>query len=213
MKYLVMYSGSLDSLLALASIMATKEDGEEVYMMVFDYGQKNMTKFEYAIRVAQFYKIMEQDKVLPDGTTDEHFFINNLIPNCIVPDNDALTITQIGTLALGYAVNKGINQIIFGTNEDEYLEKSLNEVEEYLDAVYDSFAVSSTKPGITLFDSGRNATWESIAFAAGNNYKVPYELAMTCELGEYPFCGKCEHCKARKEAFSDAGIEDTALYQ
>lgn len=223
MKQLVLYSGSLQSLLALASEIETREKNDETYMMVFDYGQKNMTKFSYAQKVAEYYKISEQDKqynstvpdALSNGTvnkivTDEHFFINNLIPDCIVSDNKELTLIQIGVLAIGYCIAKNIDKMIIGTSEEEYNAFDFEEVETTLDTIYQN--VHNPSLYITYFNDSRDSLDSMLEDTKEYSIKVPFELAMTCEKGEYPLCGECSNCKARKDAFTKAGVTDTAQF-
>ena len=38
--------------------------------------------------------------------------------------------------------------------------------------------------------------------------QVPLEATWTCELGDSPPCGRCEHCLARQSAFTEAGVTD-----
>ena len=46
----------------------------------------------------------------------------------------------------------------------------------------------------------------------GHQMDVPYELTWSCYKGEELHCGTCPTCRARKQAFEDAGVPDPTQY-
>lgn len=49
-------------------------------------------------------------------------------------------------------------------------------------------------------------------FRIGADLGVPFELTRSCSETTTENCGRCDHCKARKGAFSEAGVEDPTTY-
>jgi 7-cyano-7-deazaguanine synthase len=48
--------------------------------------------------------------------------------------------------------------------------------------------------------------------ARGFDLGAPYELSWSCYKGEEKHCGVCPTCRARKEAFLLAGVDDPTIY-
>jgi len=46
----------------------------------------------------------------------------------------------------------------------------------------------------------------------GKKLGVPYELTWSCYKGDEVHCGECPTCRARKESFRAAGVDDPTIY-
>ena len=69
-----------------------------------------------------------------------------------------------------------------------------------------------TYDGITIFAPYTNISKADIA-RRGKELGVDYALTYSCYKGGEKHCGKCGTCVERKEALTDAGIEDPTAYE
>ena len=82
---------------------------------------------------------------------------------------------------------------------------------EFVDA-FDKTAQAGTFNGVRLLSPYCNMTKGQIA-ARGKELGIDYSKTWSCYRGGDKHCGKCGTCVERKEALSDAGIDDPTEYE
>ena len=81
---------------------------------------------------------------------------------------------------------------------------------EFVSAMSEA-ARTGTFPGITLLCPFTGMTKGQIA-ARGHELGIDYSETWSCYKGGELHCGKCGTCVERREAFAEAGVEDTTVY-
>ena len=216
-KVVVIYSGGMDSYTVLHKAI---EEGLTPFALTFDYGQRHVKEIQVASDVCQSldinHKIIDITAInqLIGGSslTDSSIEVatgdydNNNMVNTVVPNRNMILLS----LAVGYAVSIGAEQVYYGAHSGDheiypdcrpiFVEK-MNEVAavaNYEKTEIHSPYLNSDKVGI-LKD--------------GLRMGLDYSKTWTCYNGREKACGQCGSCKERLEAFAKNGLSDPISYE
>ena len=222
-KAVVLFSGGLDSTTVLA--MAHR-DGEDLYALTFDYGQRHRREIASARKLAALYGVVEHkilridldqiggssltaDVPLPESRDLDT--ISADIPSTYVPFRNSILLS----LATAYAEVVGADLILAGMNSLDY--SGYPDCRpEYLDA-FNRLIRLGTKACV---QDGRQIEvrapllyWDKARIVQeGMRLGVPYELTWSCYRGDDLSCGVCDSCQLRLKGFREAGFADPLRY-
>lgn len=222
-KAVAIVSGGLDSV-TLAYHLA--DEGFDLHLLSFDYGQKHERELRYAKRCAVALgaehtridlsslrlllsnsALTSQDIAVPDGNyTDESMRIT------VVPNRNAIMLS----IAVGVAINEGATCVAAGFHSGDhpiYPDCRPVFVRDFMKAMLignEGFAV----PGFRIYTPFLHWTKaEIVQHGATLDEPVPFEETYSCYKGGNLHCGTCGTCTERQGAFCDAGVSDPTLYQ
>jgi len=225
-KAVVLLSGGLDSTTVVA---IAREQGFSVYALSFDYGQNHKIELESAQRIAVQLGIarhvivkvdlrsfggsaLTSDLPVPKHRTADD--MGHGIPITYVPARNTVFLS----LALAWAETLGATDIFLGVNALDY--SGYPDCRpEFIDA-FEEMANLGTKMGT---EDGKRITIHTPLIAmtkkqiveAGLWLGVDYSQTISCydpgEQGEA--CGACDACLLRLKGFSEAGVDDPAVYR
>jgi 7-cyano-7-deazaguanine synthase len=223
-------SGGLDSVCYAASLAAN--DGYDLYLMTFAYGQRAKREIERARNFAKVLKAKEhrvmdisfmkslygKSNALTDSRQElSHDFSQNLV----VPVRNAIFLTiatawamSINAKVVAYGAHTGdiphypdcrpafvsaINEALNIAESDSIIAGQRHEITILSPAVMGLDKPALVKAGYKILGDGIFQTWScySDGVKAGNGYL---------------HCGSCESCINRKNAFTNAQIEDKSDY-
>lgn len=223
-KAVVLLSGGLDSTTTLAIARA---QGYEIYALSFRYGQRNEIELLAAERIAAHHGVAEHiildinlslfggsaltaDIEVPKDRPVQD--IGDNIPVTYVPARNTIFLSY----ATAWAEVLGAHDLFIGINA---LDSSgyPDCRPEFIEA-YQRLANLATRAGVEgqRFTIHAPLLYFSKAeiIKTGLELGVDYGLTVTCydPSPEGSACGHCDACILRLKAFSEHGIEDSALY-
>jgi 7-cyano-7-deazaguanine synthase len=221
-KAVVLLSGGMDSATALA---VARSNGNEVYALSFDYGQRHRNELSCARRIAAFFNA-EEHKVLKIGLgklggsalTDGAIEVPDAgggwsgekpIPATYVPARNLVLLS----MAAAYAETVGAESIFIGANAIDY--SGYPDCRPEFLRAFEEAARLGTKCGV----SGKPLRIEAPLLRLskeqivrlGASLLVPFELTSSCYRGGKRPCGKCDSCHLRAKGFEAAGMADPLL--
>jgi len=222
-RAVVLASGGLDS--AVTAAMA-RRDGQELYFLTVDYGQRHAVEVRQARRLAEAMAVaghlvcsvdlraiggsaLTGDLVVPkdfdrQGRTSE-------IPVTYVPGRNLIFLS----LASAYAETIGAESVYFGANvldysgypdcRPEFIRAFEGAVKEGTKAGVEGRALRVRAPLLAL--SKAEIIREGMALG------VPLALTHSCydPAGDLA-CGRCDSCRIRRDGFRAAGVVDPTRY-
>jgi len=220
-KALVSLSGGLDSATTLA---IAKSEGYKIYVISFDYEQRNAVELKAARRIARDLKVedhkifnIDLSQIGGSALTDNipvptNIEDNEEIPATYVPGRNLIFLS----LALAWAEVNNIYDIFIGVNSLDY--SGYPDCRPEFIQNFQKTANLATKAGvsgnqITIHTPVIKMTKAEI-ITIGTELDVDYSKTISCynpdEQGRA--CGQCASCRLRKEGFKKAGIEDPTKY-
>lgn len=229
----VLLSGGVDSTTALT--FAIEQLGQRnVACVSINYGQRHIRELEYAHKVSKFYGRPHIDHTIegmPQAMlTDPSSEIPNVsyadLPHGISPTYVPFRNGQLLSKVAGYAQER--------LKADQ--EQKQRPGQEYTDAIiyFGAHAEDSQNwayPDCTPEFTGAMAnaifigTYEKVRLVVpwqhflkyeiikyGTEKGTPYHLTWSCYRGDKVHCGVCPTCRARKDAFKFAKVEDPTEY-
>ena len=218
----MLLSGGLDSTTVAA---IAKNEGNELFALTIDYGQRHRVEIESAKKVAEHlgvakHIIMPVDFRLFGGSSltstmevpkDIPFEqIGQTIPNTYVPARNTVFLA----LALAYAESVSAEKIYIGISSID--SSGYPDCRpEFLQAFH-RLANLATKTGVEKspfsIEAPLLALTKRETILRGLELGVDYSLTFTCydPSPEGIRCGRCESCQLRRHAFDEAGISDPA---
>lgn len=215
-KVVVIYSGGMDSFTLLNEV---SQNGDEVFALSFDYGQRHSKELTYAQRVCKQLNIAH--KVVDIRAINSLIGGSSLTDNIDVPEGhyEDLSMQQtvvpnrnmiLLSLATGYAVSLEAKKVYYGAHggdhaiypdcRPEFVEK-MNQV----CAIANYQSVEICTPYLHL-DKGQ-------ILQKGLAMKLNYGDSWTCYNGRTHACGKCGACQERLEAFEVNRTVDPLEYE
>ena len=223
-RAVVLLSGGLDSGVTLA---LAKEDGNDIYALTFDYGQKHAKEVESAKKLAEFYKakkhlilriplgevaesaLTTEDESVPEERSVEEMTLT--IPSTYVPGRNIVLLSY----ALSWAETVGADSIYIGAHTQDY--SGYPDCRPEFLKAFQNAAKLGTRTGV----EGREIDLrypiiemtKAQIVAKGSELGVPFELTWSCYKGGEKACGKCDSCQFRLRGFKEAGLEDPLEYE
>ncbi len=220
-KAVVLTSGGLDSTTVLA---IAKNKGFKLYALTFDYGQRHRYELSSAIKVAEYFRVVEHKIIKIDLKC---FGGSALTDNIEVPQNrkikKGIPVTYVparNTIFLSYALAWAevlkSRDIFIGVNAIDY--SGYPDCRpEYIKA-YQKMADLATKIGVEGSPIKINTPLINLSkseiIKKGIKLGVDYSITHSCynPARNGLACGKCDSCILREKGFKKAGIKDPARY-
>jgi 7-cyano-7-deazaguanine synthase len=225
-RSLVLLSGGLDSATTLAIARA---NGDEVYALSIDYGQRHRRELECAGVQAQLQGAVDHRTVALDlraiggsALTDRVEVpkdrsadaMGQGIPITYVPARNTILLG----LSLGYAEVVGAFDIYFGANAIDY--SGYPDCRPEFLEQFERLANLATKAAVE--GKGRFRLHAPLLrltkaeiIKQGTKLRVDYGQTHSCydpdEQGVA--CGRCDSCQLRLKGFAEAGLKDPIAYQ
>lgn len=211
----IILSGGMDSVTLLHL------EKERIALAVsFDYGSNhNAKEIECAAKqceilgiehiviplkfMGQYFKssLLEGADSIPEG----HYEDSNM-KSTVVPFRNGIMLS----VACGLAESRGLMHVMMANHGgDHAIYPDCRP--EFVDAMSEAMR-TGTYEGITIEAAFTNKTKADIA-RIGARLGVDYSLTYSCYKGGEKHCGKCGTCVERREAFSEAGIDDPTEYE
>ena len=224
-RAVVLLSGGLDSATAAA---VAKSEGQEIYALTVDYGQRHKVELEAAAAIARELRIARHEILRVDLRVfgDSALTADIEVPKGNQPESmaDSIPVTYVParniillSLALAFAETAGAFEIFGGMNAVDYsgypdcrpafleaFEKTANLATRASVQGKPQFALRM--PLLHLNKA------EIIRLGAGLG--VDYSLTHSCydPNSRGRACGSCDSCLLRKKGFFEAGIDDPTRY-
>ena len=219
----VLLSGGMDSTPALAM---TRAQGEDVFALTMDYGQRHRKEIEAARKIAMHLRVKDHRVVTLDLTaiggsalTDRRIRIpeqrrleeiGQAIPVTYVPARNTILLSY----ALGLAEVTGANAIVIAATAVDYSGYVDCRPEFY--RAFQEVARLGTKRGVEgdviEIRTPLIAMSKAEIVRKGEDLGVPWALTWSCYKGGERACGVCDSCQLRLKGFREAGARDPLPY-
>lgn len=217
-KAVVVYSGGMDSYTVLHKAIA---NGDEVYALSFNYGQKHNKELVIAAQVCRELKVPHKvvDITAINGlmagsslTTDSHEAIpegdyeNSNMKSTVVPNRNMVLLS----MAIAYAVSLEAGKVYYGAHSGDHdiypdCRPEFVEAMNAVSLIANYQAVEIVAPFL------KNSKGDILA--AGIEMNLDYGKTWTCYNGREKACGKCGSCLERLQSFSQHGLTDPISYE
>ena len=214
-KIIVVYSGGLDSFTLLNEAIRS---GKDVSALSFDYGQKHNKELHFVekfcaqesidskiVDVSSIKELFQGSSLTDEIDIPKGHYEDDSMKSTVVPNRNMILIS----LALGYAVTKGAEEVWFGAHAGDHAiyPDCRPEFVEKMDSVarianYSPIAIKA--PYITMS--------KTEILAIGLNMQLDYGLTWTCYEGKDLACGSCGACHERLESFAANNVIDPIKY-
>jgi 7-cyano-7-deazaguanine synthase len=212
-------SGGLDS---TTLAYKYKQEGHDLHLVSFDYGQKHVKELAYAQITANdleakhdVINLSAVGKLLNSALTDDHtpvpegHYADDSMRLTVVPNRNAIMLS----IATGIAVAEGAAFVATGVHAGDHpVYPDCRPV--FIDLMSQALQLGNegfAEPGFTIEAPFVNMLKQDIV-SLGEELKVPWQQTWSCYQGGAHHCGKCGTCVERKEAFSIAGVVDPTIY-
>ncbi len=215
MKHILLFSGGLDSTVALYSLLAK---GHEVCALSINYGQRHKKELDSAKSIADSCGVPFH--ILDLGSVQALISGSSQTGNIEVPDGhyteESMKLTVVPnrnmimlSLAIGWAVNLKFDSVVYAahTGDHAIYPDCRKEFIESMDA---SARLCDWHP-VQVIAPFQDLTKDEIV-REGARLGVAFEKTWSCYKGLHYHCGKCGTCTERKEAFAVSGIKDPTIY-
>lgn len=214
-KIIVVYSGGLDSFTLLNEAIRS---GKDISALSFDYGQKHSKELHFVekfctqesidskiVDISSIKELFQGSSLTDDIDIPKGHYEDDSMKSTVVPNRNMILIS----LALGYAVTKGAEEVWFGAHAGDHAiyPDCRPEFVEKMDSVarianYSPIAIKA--PYITMS--------KTEILAIGLNMQLDYGLTWTCYEGKDLACGSCGACYERLESFAANNVIDPIKY-
>ncbi len=216
MKVVVLVSGGMDSVCALADAVTRHE---VVAALSFDYGSKhNHREIPMARAQAERHGVphrvisldfmdglFESNLLKSGGEVPEGHYEEANMKQTVVPFRNGIMLS----IAAGYAESAGAGGLVIAAHAgDHAIYPDCRE--DFMRAMGEAIQ-QGTYADLELLRPFIDLCKEGIA-ARGAALGVDFSLTWSCYKGGEVHCGKCGTCVERKEAFSLAGLDDPTVY-
>ncbi|SFJ47687.1 7-cyano-7-deazaguanine synthase [Thermoflavimicrobium dichotomicum] len=222
-KAVIVLSGGLDSTTCMG---IAKQRGYDLYPITFFYNQRHNREVEQAKKIAEYYEVGHQHKVVNvsflgeiggSALTDQAIHVptdgvKDEIPSTYVPARNLIFLS----LATAYAEVIGAKVIYTGVTAVDY--SGYPDCRpEFIQSMTETINLA-TKLGVTSEEKLRIETplihlSKAEIIRIGLDLQVPYELTTSCYLGEEEACGECDSCRLRLKGFEENNAKDPIRYR
>jgi len=216
-KWVLLYSGGLDSTVALFDLLARKD---EVACLSIIYGQRHRKELELAAHITKTlgvqHQVIDLGALRPimtgNSQTDssvevpEGHYTEESMKLTVVPNRNMIFLS----VAMAAALSKNFDGVVYAAHGGDHaiypdcrpeFVRAIQEVAKICDwkqlEVFAPF-LAKTKSEIVL---------------RGMDLDVPFSKTWSCYKGGEKHCGKCGTCVERKEAFALAKVSDPTIYE
>lgn len=226
-KTVIILSGGLDSATCMG---IAHEQGNEIYPLTFDYGQRHRREIDCAREVARYYGVVDRHKIISLGflrefggsaLTDERMDVPQVdmegdavpaeVPSTYVPGRNLLFLS----VSTSYAEVIGAESIHIGVNALDYSgypdcrPEFIRKVEDVI-----AYATKAGTEGAGIRIATPLLDWtKGKIISEGLRLGVPYHLTTSCYNGALEACGECDSCRLRLKGFAEAGQVDPIPYK
>jgi 7-cyano-7-deazaguanine synthase len=222
-KTIVLLSGGMDSLLCIALAHA---QGEEIYTLHFDYGQRTFQKErECAEKIATFYNVSKDKQKIVDlnflktlggsALNDIHIALSTsgenltqaVIPTSYVPYRNTVMLS----LALSFGEVIKAQKISIGAVQDDELGyPDCREI--YFQAFQKMATLGGDNPHIKIETPIIKMKKDQIVKKLFE-LKAPVQFSWSCYQASDKACGVCDSCRLRLAAFKAVNQVDPITYK
>lgn len=219
-KIYVLLSGGIDSTACLA--LAVSQVGpEQVTAASVLYGQKHTKEIMNAQRVAQYFKVKHKlinlkgvmgigglsdaDSEVPEVAYED---LPHGISPTYVPFRNGLMLSALASIAMS---DEDARSVMYGAHAEDAENDAYPDCsEDFVYAMAEAIHIG-TYEQVEL--EAPFVTWtKAEVIYRMDRLSAPWHLTWSCYKGGDKHCGVCSTCRARKEAFTQAGTEDPTEY-
>jgi len=219
-KAVVIVSGGMDSVTLAYKL---KDEGYDLTMISFDYGQRHGKELEMAswhaeklsapfflLDISGIQPLLKGSALTDDIEVPHGHYAEESMKLTVVPNRNAIMLS----IAWGVACSQGADVLACGVHAGDHhvYPDCRPEFIEELNNALRAGTDGHRSEGLELYAPFIHKTKTDIA-AVGGGLRVPYEMTWTCYEGLDLHCGKCGACTERKEAFHDSGVPDVTEYR
>ena len=152
--------------------------------------------------MAKYFKssLLEGGEDIPEG----HYADENM-KSTVVPFRNGIMLS----IAVGIAESNGLRYVMMANHGGDHTIYP-DCTPQFVDA-FDAAATAGTFVKVGLRSPYTNMTKADIA-RRGKALGIDYSTTWSCYKGGEKHCGRCGTCVERREAFAEAGIEDSTEY-
>ena len=219
MKVVALFSGGMDSTALLYYLL---DQGNEVYPVSVDYGQRHRRELDFASRTLHELNLYSRHRILDLSSVGKQLkgssqtdlavdvphghYAEESMKQTVVPNRNMLMLAAAGAIAISdkaeavaYACHEG-DHTIYPDCRNEFVEQMRKAF-----SLCDWHNLELLTPFVTLSKA-------DIA-RAGHRLNVAWNNTWSCYEGKDIHCGACGTCVERIEAFQMAGVHDSTIYQ
>jgi 7-cyano-7-deazaguanine synthase len=213
---LVLLSGGLDSSTLLAHRAA---QGTAAFALSVDYGQRHRRELDAAEAIAAHYNVRHAvldmtgwgrlltGSALTDPTVavPHGHYADASMKATVVPNRNATLLMA----AAGVALSNGCTHVLTAVHAGDH--PVYPDCRPDFIQAADIAADLGTDGAVTIDAPFVNISKTDIAKQAAQ-LRLPVELTWSCYEGGVIHCGQCGTCVERREALTDAGVDDPTIY-
>lgn len=218
-KVIAVASGGMDS---AAMVYYLRDEGLDVEVISFDYGQRHKIELQYASRLYHRQLELRWDIVNISSMTEfistsaltnpaiqvpEGHYAEETMKQTVVPNRNAIMMN----IAIGIAVARKADYVATGVHAGDHAvypdcRPAFIEKLEQLAIVANEGFISSRFSILAPFIFSSKRRIASI----GDEFRLPWHLTWSCYKGDVIHCGRCSTCVERLEALE--GFNDSTPY-
>ena len=197
-KFIHLFSGGLDSTVLLYHLL---DQGEGVFCLLFDYGQRHKKELEYAVATCEKLNVPFERIYLPHEMFSRSALTKGLAPGVdeltggatVVPNRNMVLIS----MAASYALCHGGTVVTWAANADD-AEVYPDCRDEFLKALNCALRLCHTRR-MEVHAPFIVRTKKQVV-EIGRKLGVPFDETWSCYAGGDEACGKCGACNVRNAA-------------
>lgn len=213
---LVLLSGGLDSSTLLAR---SHKDGTAAVALSVNYGQRHRRELDAASQIAAFYGVehivldltswgaLLSGSALTDPAVSvpHGHYADESMRSTIVPNRNATLLMA----AAGVAISRGCTHVLTAVHAGDH--------PIYPDCRPDfvqaaNYAVELGTDGAVAIEAPFATISKTDIATLARDIEVPIHLTWSCYEGGARHCGQCGTCTERREALTEAGVNDFTSY-
>ena len=224
-NHIVLLSGGMDSTVLLSHVVSIHGTLQTVAVS-FNYGQRHVRELEAAAQIAEMadvrhivFNIVEafgqisqfsQSSLLFGSAVPSGLYDEKSMASTIVPNRNMIMLSLAAGLADALALQNGNKSIIYLASHagDHFIYPDCRP--EFNDAVAQSVGLA-TEDRVSFRAPFSSMTKDRIAYL-GTQLNAPLYASWSCYNGGEVHCGRCGTCTERIEAFWNAKVPDTSIY-